>query len=579
MERDSWYEDGTPKWKVIKGTQCNNDGDAVTRRLGETVEERHIRAWGADTWEPWKRTAGAVDHSHSRRLGGAGNPYYTCECKGCDTALVSLFENVHMGLFLTLVLYFIRSIILLKQCTAISKKWKKTEATIQTKGEAAVVKNYYEKDGAGDTTDEMTYLMLRTRFVKTGDGGKPLEGDFSFAEYLTIILGHTAAHMVHIPPKAWLVLEFFFILFWAAMRADADQRARVFVLYVWVLYGIISLVWRKMRVIQNALTPHWPESNPARKYEINDEFMEKLGDVHPPYLSAKHGHQNPQAALFWFSKLGPHHGQGFLMHMIRLSVLAELIFVVLIFNAIPFTNTVDPNFLPVVIVMLIPTLMLCYIAPPRMLKLYTIATSVELTKNPHAIEDTIRKVKIAKSIRTIKLLKSLQSVAQMQKASSGGPTAAEVDLGPETDEELERKVQMREVFEMFDESGDGEVDMDEMSELMSAVGMNFSDDDKKLLMKNFDKSGDGQISFDEFWQYMRSISQPVDPSKVVEDVFSLIDKDGSGSITADEFSTQLRALPVEISDQDIEALVRECDASGDGEIDLHEFSAVLEKYQ
>ena len=156
---------------------------------------------------------------------------------------------------------------------------------------------------------------------------------------------------------------------------------------------------------------------------------------------------------------------------------------------------------------------------------------------------------------------------------------ADVDLGPETDEELERKVQMKEVFEMFDESGDGEVDMDELSGLMSAIGVEFSDDDKKLLMENFDKSGDGQISFDEFWQYMRGMTQPSDPATIVQDVFSLIDKDGSGSITAEEFATQLRALPVEISDQDIEALVRECDESGDGEIDLHEFSDVLAKYQ
>merc|ERR1711871_1313976 len=190
----------------------------------------------------------------------------------------------------------------------------------------------------------------------------------------------------------------------------------------------------------------------------------------------------------------------------------------------------------------------------------------------------IRTVKFSKSIRTIKLLKSLQSVAAMSKQKSG-EAKPKVDLGPETDEELERKVQMREVFEMFDESGDGEVDMDEMSGLMSDIGMDFSDDDKKLLMENFDKSGDGQISFDEFWQYMRSMSQPTDPNKVVEDVFSLIDKDGSGSITAEEFSAQLKALPVDIGEHEIEALVRECDASGDGEIDLHEFADVLAKYQ
>ena len=77
---------------------------------------------------------------------------------------------------------------------------------------------------------------------------------------------------------------------------------------------------------------------------------------------------------------------------------------------------------------------------------------------------------------------------------------------------------------------------------------------------------------------MRSLSVPTDPVQIVTDVFALIDKDGSGSITAEEFSTQMKSLPVEVSEHDIEALVREVDHSGDGEIDLHEFAAVLKKY-
>ena len=180
-------------------------------------------------------------------------------------------------------------------------------------------------------------------------------------------------------------------------------------------------------------------------------------------------------------------------------------------------------------------------------------------------------------MRTIKLLKSLQSVAAMSKQKKG-ESVPKVDLGPETDEELERKVQMREVFEMFDESGDGEVDMSEMAGLMSSVGVAFNDEDKAKMMADFDSSGDGQISFDEFWQYMRSLSVPTDPEQIVSDVFSLIDKDGSGSITAEEFSQQMKSLPVEVSEHDIEALVREVDHSGDGESDLHEFAAVLKKY-
>merc|ERR1711871_348839 len=343
-----------------------------------------------------------------------------------------------------------------------------------------------------------------------------------------------------------------------------------------------SLMMYKLITIREALTAPWPSAGTGGQYvDTSPAFLEQLAASEPTYLKEHIKAHDPQGALYWFGKterFGKHAGSAFMLHMIRLSVIVEIIFVVLIFNAIPFVLDEDKSYIGVIIAMILPTLAVNIMAPQRMLYLHTVATSIELWKDPRAIDETIRTVKFAKSIRTIKLLRSLQTVAQMNKSNMGGDTK-EDDLGPETDEELERKHQMKEGFDMFDESGDGGVDMGEMSGLMSAIGMTFTDDEKTLLMKELDASGDGQVSFDEFWQYMRRMATPADPETIVQDVFSLIDKDGSGSITADEFSEQLKALPVEISEEDIEALVREVDASGDGEIDLHEFSAVLEKYQ
>jgi Ca2+-binding EF-hand superfamily protein len=567
--------EGHAKWEALVGAkECKS-----TRRLaGETTEEHHRRAWGPAVWDH----LGAA----RRRLGGASDPMYTCECKGCDTQLILLFENVHMGLFLCLVLYFIRSVILLKQTQAIAKKWKRTEAIIQTKGIKKMVEHYYHiHDESIDhegldaiarmhATEDMEYLMLRTRFVKTGNGGAPLENDFSFAEYLTILYAHTAAHVVHIPAPAWVVLECFFILFWAAMNGAPKIRIRVFVLYLWLGFAFLTLLLRKMRGILEQLMCTWPDSG-GKAYAVTDELIETLSNAKPPYLD-KSSVNGQQSKLFWFHNWGSGFGPGFLLHMIRLMMIVQIIFAVLMINAVPFAKNYDKDFLGVTIAMFVPILITNYKLPPEMLRLQTLITSIELTKNPHAIEETIRTVKFSKSIRTIKLLKSLQSVAAMSNNKTGGQP--KVALGPETDEELERKVQMREVFDMFDESGDGEVDMSEMAGLMSSVGVAFTDEDKAKMMSEFDTSGDGQISFDEFWQYMRSLSVPTDPVQIVTDVFALIDKDGSGSITAQEFSTQMKSLPVEISEHDIEALVREVDHSGDGEIDLHEFAAVLKKY-
>jgi Ca2+-binding EF-hand superfamily protein len=121
--------------------------------------------------------------------------------------------------------------------------------------------------------------------------------------------------------------------------------------------------------------------------------------------------------------------------------------------------------------------------------------------------------------------------------------------------------------------------MKEVDGLMAALGMHLSESEGEVIMKEFDKSGDGTINFEEFWSYMRARTAPVDTHKVVSDVFSMLDKDGSNTITSTEFADILHSLPVKISDPDIEALITEMDSGGDGEIDLHEFAAVLEKYK
>ena len=95
---------------MIAGTTC----EPLQRRLGESIEAHHERAWGVDVWKRWQGTNGNPEDRDGRsagrrRLGGAGNPYYTCECMNCDIKLIILYENVHMGLFLVLVLYFVRA--------------------------------------------------------------------------------------------------------------------------------------------------------------------------------------------------------------------------------------------------------------------------------------------------------------------------------------------------------------------------------------------------------------------------------------------------------------------------------------
>jgi len=501
-----------------------------------------------------------------------------------------------MTLFLVLVLYFCRSVLLLYQVTLKSKEWKTFEDKILAKGEAAVIREYYEQRNAGgggsimemifgENQEMIEFTLLRKRFIRTGNSGKPLEeGNFSFSMYLSIIYGHEASHVVHIPPKAWLVIELFFVAFYACMQAPPNIRLRFFILFFWVLAGLGALLLARMRwTLDQLLTPYprnWPPSG-ASKYEAHEaDLMHTLENGTPPYVHRKskgHGkHANKHTSLF-ISIEPLMDGEELMMQAIRLLVLSSLIFLILSIWAFPHAQKYDPNIMPVLILTLVVIIPANIFIPTEMMRLYTLIMSVELMKNPPVIDETVRKVKFAKSMRTIRMLKSLQGFVKGKKKE--GPVKEIDPARPMTDAEISRQVELRETFNIFDADDSGEVDMNELGNLMKALGMTMSDDDKTLIMKEFDKSGDNKISFDEFWAYMRGRGEEMDSAQIVEGVFALIDNDGSGNISASEFTSVLRNLEVPISQQEIDELIKEIDSSGDGQINQHEFAEVLNKYK
>ena len=69
----------------------------------------------------------------------------------------------------------------------------------------------------------------------------------------------------------------------------------------------------------------------------------------------------------------------------------------------------------------------------------------------------------------------------------------------------------------------------------------------------------------------------LDPSKVREfrEVFQIVDQDGSGQIGKEEVTSLLKMLGAPKSDEEVEAMVKEVDADGSGEIDFGEFLVVM----
>ena len=70
-----------------------------------------------------------------------------------------------------------------------------------------------------------------------------------------------------------------------------------------------------------------------------------------------------------------------------------------------------------------------------------------------------------------------------------------------------------------------------------------------------------------------------DPDELVHDMFNLLDQDGSGTITVHEMHNVVHEmLGQDLSVEDVFNVVQDIDVDGNGELDMEEFSVLLERF-
>lgn len=120
---------------------------------------------------------------------------------------------------------------------------------------------------------------------------------------------------------------------------------------------------------------------------------------------------------------------------------------------------------------------------------------------------------------------------------------------------------------------DGTITREELRAALGGFGKNPTDAEIQHMMDKIDVNSDGTIDFDEFANLMAS--DEVDPNKELEEIFSFFDKDKSGRISLSELKETLQAIAVNVRDSDVEEMMREADADGDGQISFMGTFALL----
>ena len=134
-----------------------------------------------------------------------------------------------------------------------------------------------------------------------------------------------------------------------------------------------------------------------------------------------------------------------------------------------------------------------------------------------------------------------------------------------------------ELFKLMDKNGDGVVTLSEMRGMLKSLGIYKNEKELKKIYKEADRNGDGRIELDEL---ITSIENRKKKSQMTEDdrtrkMFRMFDGNGDGFISRHELKKHMSNIGVEMSDEEVDAVMQQIDADGNCQIDYEEFKNLM----
>mmetsp|Transcript_81895 Transcript_81895/g.198441 ORF Transcript_81895/g.198441 Transcript_81895/m.198441 type:complete len:156 (-) Transcript_81895:38-505(-) len=135
--------------------------------------------------------------------------------------------------------------------------------------------------------------------------------------------------------------------------------------------------------------------------------------------------------------------------------------------------------------------------------------------------------------------------------------------------------EFKEAFSLFDVNGDGSITTDELGTVMRSLGQDPSEEELQKMVDEVDEDGDGTIDFDEFLAMMAKKLVMPDPKEELKAAFQVFD-DGMGFMPVSELLYVLENSAEDLSDMEIENVLKQVDPHNTGRVSFKDFSELLD---
>ena len=129
----------------------------------------------------------------------------------------------------------------------------------------------------------------------------------------------------------------------------------------------------------------------------------------------------------------------------------------------------------------------------------------------------------------------------------------------------------KKIFNSHSKDQDWSVNTSELANIFKSINIDASDEEIKEIIDKLDLENKTEINYEEFLSIINQKDKDVDEEEEVLKAFKVFDKEGNGLININELKHIMLTVGKNLSEPEINDMLKEADIDGDGYINYEEF--------